>query len=217
MAYTPYYSGGWQSGEEGGTPITPAALNNMESGISGAFEKTGGPMTGAIVLDTGDDYTTAPPSNDYNAMHTARDTGSVVRGGMYSARYPSGRYATIIATRSNDAFASFGPALDQSGNVSYIVDTPTALLDALGVKWTPVTGPTSAYGGIGLGLDATRYMVVGAYAATASGTNYIVSPFVGGGGTAWNAKVENFDRTAVASTSVTLYVAYIDFGAGNIS
>ena len=34
MAYTPYYSGGWQSGESGGTPITPAALNNMESGIS---------------------------------------------------------------------------------------------------------------------------------------------------------------------------------------
>ena len=34
MAYTPYYSGGWQSGEEGGTPITPAALNHMEDGIS---------------------------------------------------------------------------------------------------------------------------------------------------------------------------------------
>lgn len=33
MAYTPYYSGGWQSGEQGGTPITPAALNNIESGI----------------------------------------------------------------------------------------------------------------------------------------------------------------------------------------
>ena len=33
MAYTPYYSGGWQTGEEGGTPITPAALNHMEAGI----------------------------------------------------------------------------------------------------------------------------------------------------------------------------------------
>ena len=33
MAYTPYYSGGWQSGEQGGTPITPAALNNIENGI----------------------------------------------------------------------------------------------------------------------------------------------------------------------------------------
>ena len=35
--YTPYYSGGWQSGESGGTPITPAALNNMESGIGAAL------------------------------------------------------------------------------------------------------------------------------------------------------------------------------------
>lgn len=35
--YTPYYGGGWQSGESGGTPITPAALNNMESGISAAL------------------------------------------------------------------------------------------------------------------------------------------------------------------------------------
>lgn len=41
MAYTPYYSGGWQSGETGGTPITPAALNNIESGISAAIRGTG--------------------------------------------------------------------------------------------------------------------------------------------------------------------------------
>ena len=34
MAYTPYYSGGWQSGEEGGTPITPAALNHIDNGIT---------------------------------------------------------------------------------------------------------------------------------------------------------------------------------------
>lgn len=33
MSYTPYYVNGWQSGEEGNTPITPAALNNMEKGI----------------------------------------------------------------------------------------------------------------------------------------------------------------------------------------
>jgi hypothetical protein len=43
--YTPYYSGGWQSGESGGTPITPAALNNMESGIGAA-------LTSADVVNT---------------------------------------------------------------------------------------------------------------------------------------------------------------------
>lgn len=36
MAYTPYYTGGWQSGEEGGTPITPDALNHMDDGIAAA-------------------------------------------------------------------------------------------------------------------------------------------------------------------------------------
>ena len=42
MAWSPYYSGGWQSGEEGGTPITPAALNNIDSGINEAIGNNGG-------------------------------------------------------------------------------------------------------------------------------------------------------------------------------
>jgi hypothetical protein len=37
-SYTPYYSGGWQSGEEGNTPITPDALNHMDEGIGDAFD-----------------------------------------------------------------------------------------------------------------------------------------------------------------------------------
>lgn len=38
MSYTRNYSelGGWRSGKEGGTPITPEALNNMEQGIENA-------------------------------------------------------------------------------------------------------------------------------------------------------------------------------------
>lgn len=48
--YTPYYSGGWQTGEEGGTPITPAALNNMEDGIEGSLQKSGGTMTGNLAI-----------------------------------------------------------------------------------------------------------------------------------------------------------------------
>ena len=39
-SYNPYYSGGWQSGEEGGTPITPDALNHMDDGIAGAYDYT---------------------------------------------------------------------------------------------------------------------------------------------------------------------------------
>lgn len=48
MAYTPYYSGGWQSGEEGGTPITPDALNHMEEGIEDSLPLAGGTMTGTL-------------------------------------------------------------------------------------------------------------------------------------------------------------------------
>jgi hypothetical protein len=33
MSYSSYYPAGWLSGEAGATPITPAALNNMERGI----------------------------------------------------------------------------------------------------------------------------------------------------------------------------------------
>lgn len=33
MSYEKYYQGGWKSGETGGTPITPEALNHMEEGI----------------------------------------------------------------------------------------------------------------------------------------------------------------------------------------
>ena len=36
MSYTRYYTGGWQSGETGKTPITPEALNHMENGIAAA-------------------------------------------------------------------------------------------------------------------------------------------------------------------------------------
>lgn len=36
MSYTRYYTGGWQSGETGKTPITPEALNHMEEGIANA-------------------------------------------------------------------------------------------------------------------------------------------------------------------------------------
>lgn len=33
MSYEKYYPGGWQSGESGGTPITPEALNHIENGV----------------------------------------------------------------------------------------------------------------------------------------------------------------------------------------
>lgn len=37
MSYERFYPNGWQSGETGGTPITPEALNHMEKGIEQAY------------------------------------------------------------------------------------------------------------------------------------------------------------------------------------
>ena len=47
-SYNPYYSGGWQSGEEGGTPITPDALNHMDGGIAGAYDYIQQSMSAAL-------------------------------------------------------------------------------------------------------------------------------------------------------------------------
>jgi len=51
MAYTPYYNNGWQSGEEGNTPITPDALNHIEEGLVGAVSKSGDTMTGNLNIN----------------------------------------------------------------------------------------------------------------------------------------------------------------------
>lgn len=37
MSYEKFYPGGWQSGESGGTPITPEALNHIENGINQTY------------------------------------------------------------------------------------------------------------------------------------------------------------------------------------
>ena len=69
MSYTPYYASKWQSGEEGKTPITPAALNYMEDGIfnahniaESALPKAGGTITGMLKLTEGVHYGTSLPS-----------------------------------------------------------------------------------------------------------------------------------------------------------
>ena len=97
MSYQPYYTNKWQSGEAGATPITPAALNYMEQGITdahtigenaqsaassaqsaantaqstanaandtanAALPKTGGTLTGMLILTEGVHYGTSLPA-----------------------------------------------------------------------------------------------------------------------------------------------------------
>ena len=82
MSYSPYYPNGWQTGEAGATPITPASLNYIENGIvdahtaaegaanvaGAALPKTGGIMTGAVTmkgikLTSGTDYGDTLPTS----------------------------------------------------------------------------------------------------------------------------------------------------------
>lgn len=39
MSYSKYYSGGWQDGSSGGTPITAAALNHIEDEVANLSNK----------------------------------------------------------------------------------------------------------------------------------------------------------------------------------
>ena len=51
MSYQKNYPNGWQSGEAGGTPITPEAMNNIEYGIANSLPKDGtDPMAGNLPM-----------------------------------------------------------------------------------------------------------------------------------------------------------------------
>lgn len=61
MSYQKNYPNGWQSGEAGGTPITPETMNNIESGIANSLPKDGTdpmaadlPMGGHRVTELGE-------------------------------------------------------------------------------------------------------------------------------------------------------------------
>lgn len=87
MAFTPYYPGGWQSGEEGGTPITPDVLNHYDDAFDDVYDAI--QQTTAVssetdfsnVLDPGLHIctitTNRPVSNTgaYAAIVITRDTG----------------------------------------------------------------------------------------------------------------------------------------------
>lgn len=82
MSYKPYYTNGWKSGEAGGTPITPEALNHMENGIKQTYTdlaaKSHGnhvPATqtasGKVFLRNDNTWATVTPAN-IGAVPTAR-------------------------------------------------------------------------------------------------------------------------------------------------
>lgn len=100
--YTPYYSGGWQSGESGGTPITPAALNNMESGIGAAL------TAGNVINNLNSPSTTTVPSSTAVAniigANNAGFHNSIYRGKNLGTSVTAAQWAAISAGTFDDLF-----------------------------------------------------------------------------------------------------------------
>ena len=130
MAYTPYYSGGWQSGQEGNTPITPAALNNMENGIGAALPKSGGTMTGDINMGQ---------STESSSAHIIIWT--TVDGTIFYLR----PYANIFQLTRKAPGQNTVNVLGVRSDGTYLIENPAAFRNALNASsgvWPVTVGGT---------------------------------------------------------------------------
>ena len=84
MNYQKYYPNGWQSGESGGTPITPEALNHIEDGILNLNILIDWFGAGTKLAD-GTDVNTLPVGKYYVANQTTAAT--IVNGPVTSEGY----------------------------------------------------------------------------------------------------------------------------------
>lgn len=108
MAYTPYYPGGWQSGEEGGTPITPAALNHIENGIANLTpDDIGAP--GSLNITSTDTLATiiakleALEVYEQASFYAEASGASILTGGKVTSSYKG-----IMARLDNSAYDLLG-------------------------------------------------------------------------------------------------------------
>lgn len=196
----------------GGLPASGGDVTG-DINITGSLHSTNG-----TYVDSNFDYDTPSADARYKTLAANLDTNNIVRNQVYALQNPNGSYATMLQARDNHGVQCYiGAGLDANGDPIYYISAPLSLLSAIGVQWEKVTGTTSAGGTVGLGLAKNRYMVVGVWSSVDSGNSHICTPLVSAGGTNWLALVETVAHAAVANTAVTLYVGYIDFGAGNIS
>lgn len=124
MSYKPYYENGWKSGEEGGTPITPEALNHMEEGIEQAYEDLAAKSHGnhvpatqtansATFLRNDNTWQTVTPANigaaasshNHAASNITSGTLAVARGGTGVTSNPS-MLTNLGSTTAASVFAA---------------------------------------------------------------------------------------------------------------
>ena len=196
MAWAPYYSEGWQSGEAGGTPITPEALNHMDEGIAGAVEKTGDEMTGNLTLP----HLNVQSGGRYSNIHF-RDSNDVPRGMMWG----DGDTGRIFfrSINPNVAAADVGTIYTDYSLPASDLTTGSATYKIAVQQTQNVTATTDSNGNISLGLSAASYHVL-----SAKSSSRIVTPWVSGDDNNWHARVTAVNGNATASTSVTVTVIY---------
>lgn len=153
MSYTPFYTGGWQSGETGGTPITPAALNHMEQGISNALPNTGGDATGNIRVKKQDPYFSLfnTQSGDILGLHYYGGTTGKNTFGIYD--HANGTHLVTI-DQATGVVKSLHGGFDANGNKVTNVAWPEAQTDAATRAYAEHVGLISRYpGDIGVQSD----------------------------------------------------------------
>lgn len=174
MAYTPYYSGGWQSGEQGGTPITPAALNNMEDGIGGAVSKTGDTMTGVLTCKTPLDLTN--PSTSSREAFGMTDTHGTkigyVRADLNSAGRNMMQLAAVRTVNGASVVTAIQCGVNPDGTNFYNITNPDVFRSAIGAIGSLTTNGN---------LDDVKYPTMGySNGATVTGFTLNDGHFYGG-------------------------------------
>lgn len=127
MSYQKNYPNGWQSGEAGGTPITPAALDNIENGIANALPKDGtDPMTADLPMGGHRVTGLGEPVADGDAVPRGYANGHFAPAGYglggnpseniinstaaLNAFYANGYF--VFTGGTNDPIQSSGPAIN---------------------------------------------------------------------------------------------------------
>lgn len=174
MGYEKYYQGGWKSGEAGGTPITPEALNHMEAGIeasgthadntsnphkvtavqTGALPTSGGTLTGPVSVSGNDNTVTmGTGANDVYLRNTVAN--------KYLQLKNDGTLAysnNVIYHAENKPTAEDVGAVPTSRTVNgKALSTDVSLADLTGMVGTPKKGAVvySTINEMGIGLTAS--------------------------------------------------------------
>lgn len=131
---TDYSPQTWSDGAGGGTPLSAARLNTMETGIAGTLQKSGGTMTGSLVLNA--DATAALEPTSKQQV----DTADALKADLTGATFTGG----VTMSGSTEITAATAPTVGSSlANRTYVDTGDTNRFDNVDVQVITVTGSWS--------------------------------------------------------------------------